>query len=163
MKRSARFLACSLVVLFAACGGSDPAAGTDDGWAARWRSLIPDPVTPGPSRPPRPGQVGEVPPLPEDRDLDFSFPDTLCGQLVRRLLECEIQRIQGQPNLRDNEKLSVISHKRRTFARKREKYLSHCLGKVAGLPEDGVKSCLRMPCVEMDRCLQKMSGQTHAK
>ncbi len=172
MRRHAWTLACSLLVVLTtaggACGGSSEAGGGSSeaggGWedrASRLRSLIPDPG-PGPGLP-RPGQVTDIPAPPEDRDLDFTFPDTLCGNLVRRLLECETERIRNQPNLRDSEKLSVISNKRRTFARKREQYLAHCMKKVSGLPEAGVRSCLPLPCVEMDRCLQKISGQTGPK
>lgn len=98
-----------------------------------------------------------------DAPTVLTFPDTLCGALVRRLLECEVERVQAQTTLRDSEKASVITHKRRTFARKRDQYLSHCEGKVAGLSPEAVRACLPQPCVEMDRCLQKIAGQTKAK
>ncbi|PKN25577.1 MAG: hypothetical protein CVU65_08340 [Deltaproteobacteria bacterium HGW-Deltaproteobacteria-22] len=173
MKLIAWTLTCSWFVLGTVLGGAGAGCGgggggnSDDGggWedlASRLRSLIPDPGLPGVGAP-RPGQVTDLSATPEDRDLDYTFPDTLCGNLVQRLLECETERIRNQPNLRDNEKLSVISNKRRTFAKKRGQYLSHCQKKVSGLPEAGVRSCLPLPCVEMDRCLQKISGQTSPK
>jgi hypothetical protein len=116
--------------------------------------------------PPAPAPVPAPAPNPDpDPDLppDLSFPDTLCGRLVLRLLECEVERIQGQSTLKDAEKRSVISHKRRAFARKRDQYLGHCEKTVAKLPADAVRGCLPLACVEMDRCLQKISGQTGPK
>lgn len=108
-------------------------------------------------------QVNDLPVLPEDRHLDYTFPNTLCGNLVGRLLECEIERIRKQPRMSESEKLSVISYKRRTFARKRTQYLNHCQNTVDKLKESDIRSCMKLPCVEMDTCLQKISGQTGAK
>jgi len=165
-KYLAATLACSWMFLGPACGRGEDAAGGDGGWAAwetRVRSAFLTPVRPADGSLPQLGRLDDLEVLPEDRNLDFTFPDTLCGHLVQRLLECEIARIRDQPRMQENEKKSVISHKRRTFARKREQYLSHCQGKVAGLPEQAVRSCLPLPCVEMDRCLQKISGQTGTK
>ena len=156
--------ACGLLSLAAGCAGDGngdaparvdhpylPEARSDGPWdrfvwrLQRARTLVPsaDPVT-------------DAPPV-------LTFPDTLCGTLVGRLLECEIERVQAQKTLRDSEKASVITHKRRTFARKRDQYLSHCEGRVAGLPPQAVRACLPQPCVEMDRCLQKIAGQTNPK
>ncbi len=115
--------------------------------------------------PQAPGALDPAPaPKPvEDEPPDLRFPDTLCGKIVLRLLECEIERIQGQSTLQEGEKRSVISHKRRAFARKRDQYLAHCEKTVAKLPADAVRGCLPLACVEMDRCLQKISGQTGPK
>ncbi len=111
----------------------------------------------------QPERVKDLPPLPEDRNLDYTFPDTLCGNLVSRLLECEIERIRRQPKMSEAEKSSVISYKRRTFARKRTQYLEHCEKTASKLQESDIQACMKLPCVEMDRCLQKISGQTGAK
>lgn len=113
--------------------------------------------------PPSPGAPAPAPMTEPEPPPDLHFPDTLCGRLVLRILECEIERVQGQSTLKEGEKLSVISHKRRAFARKRDHYLAHCEKTVAGLPAREIEGCLPLACVEMDRCLQKIAGQTKPK
>lgn len=149
----------------AACGGGADSA--DGGWDTLTSRLhmaaVDARLQAWGGRDPRLGRVDDLPPLPEDRNLDYTFPDTLCGHLVGRLLQCEIERIQKQPRMSESEKQSVISYKRRTFARKRAQYLAHCEKTAAKLQESDIRECMRLPCVEMDRCLQKISGQTGAK
>ncbi len=109
------------------------------------------------------GRIDSIPPPKGFEKLDYSFPDTLCGNLVRRLLECETEQLMQREDIKESMRRSLATTKRRRFAQNRTQYLEHCEKTVKRLSAEGVRGCLELACEEMDMCLQKIAGQTEAK
>ncbi|MBU1535164.1 hypothetical protein KKF84_07575 [Myxococcota bacterium] len=86
------------------------------------------------------------------------FPKTLCGNIVRRIMECEKERINAKyavkPKLAQAKSYSIDLK----FKTKLNKYLEHCEKTAQGLAEANVEKCLALSCPLMDNCMKSLPG-----
>ncbi len=85
----------------------------------------------------------------------LKFPDTICGRIVKKIRECELEKTKKSKKLKEELKSSILSYKQRKFRENLDKYIKHCQGVTKNIPASELDKCLSMNCVEMDRCLKK--------
>ncbi|MBN2725182.1 MAG: hypothetical protein JXR95_14045 [Deltaproteobacteria bacterium] len=91
--------------------------------------------------------------------VELKFPDTLCGRLSRKLMDCHLEKITNDKKTDVAFKKSISTGIRQKFGSNMDKYISHCEKATKNLDKKEVDKCLKMECKEMDQCLQKTAGK----
>ncbi|MGM0596556.1 MAG: hypothetical protein ACQES9_05895 [Myxococcota bacterium] len=85
----------------------------------------------------------------------LKFPDSICGRIVKKIKECELEKTKKSKKLKEELKNSILSYKQRKFQENLDKYIKHCQGVTKDIPASKLDKCLSLNCVEMDKCLKK--------
>lgn len=94
-------------------------------------------------------------------DVNPSFPDSQCGQVTKRLMECHIEKLDENHGLSEELKKNMARAIKTRFDGNKQKYIDHCEKTISVLDKKAVDICLKMTCKEMDKCLQKTAGKTN--
>ena len=93
------------------------------------------------------------------RKAPLVFPHSPCGDIVKRIFECEKERVgKKYPTQKALRRAKLFSIEMK-FKAKMDKYLQHCAKSAAGLEPAKIKECLALSCPLMDQCMKTL-GQS---